>query len=203
MAGKNNSGGTSTALQTVQAAEQAAAQARTDAIASIEANRAGLVEQMQALAGQIEAADTELEGLGVNEFEFIDLSNIGYTIGTATKQPRKQRRSSSGSSGSSGARGSKPCSLADGILIAMNQSERGTEFGIADVHEAVQADPVNYPFSGAASSQRTIVNQNLGSLVESKHVKRAGRGVYVLTASGSKAADAALAEMNAPAEDEG
>lgn len=193
MANSKNSGGstTLTPLQSVQQAEQAAADARTSAIDSLNEQREGLVSQMAELAGQIVGIDTDLENLGVEEYGEIDLSGLDYCV--VTSAPKRRQRRSGG--GSTGPRGSKPCTLPDGILIAMNGSRKGTEFGIAEVHEAVQADPVNYPFSGEEATQRTQINQNLGALVKAGHVERIGRGVYVITADGQAAAKVALKEM--------
>jgi hypothetical protein len=197
MANGKNSGGTATLInpmEAVEAARQAAEQAQLDAVKAETERREGLVSQILELAGQIVEADTNLENLGVEEFGEINLSNLDYCV--VLTAPRKQRRSTGGGGGATGGGyGSKPCTLPDGILIAMNGSRKGTEFGIAEVHEAVQADPVNYPFSGEEATQRTQINQNLSVLVKAGHVERVGRGVYVITADGQAAAKVALKEM--------
>lgn len=199
MAGKKNSGsndsGTATLapLNAVQAAEQAAAEARQTAITDLNSQREGLVEQMEALAGQIGEIDNGLEGLGVEEFNYIDLSSINYCVDTGSA-PKRQRRSSGGSS--SGARGSKPTTLANAVLITMNQRGKGTDFSIDEVSAGVQEAPVSYPFSGEADTINTQISQTLGKLVKSGHVSRPERGVYRITGTGQTAAKAALSAMN-------
>lgn len=194
---KNGSSTTLEPLASVEAANAAAAQARKDAIAQLTEQRAGLVSQIEELAGQVLAIDEGMENdLGVEEFGPIDLSVIAYAVDLGTT-PKRQRRSSgksSDSSGSGGPRGSKPTSLANGILITMNQSRKGTEFSPSDLADAVAAAPVNYPFSGENAT--TQVSQTLSRLLKAGHVNRTGRGIYVITGDGQTVAKEALSDMN-------
>jgi hypothetical protein len=204
MAGKKNeSGGTATLtpLQEIQQAEQEAAQVREDAINKLNDQRNTLVEQLGGVIDQIVQIDTNLEEVGVEEFEMIDVSDIAYSLDLG-KPTKAKRRSSGGSSnkGGSGPRGSKPTTLPNAIMISMAESKAGTQFGPGEVHEAVCAEPVSYPFSGEVKNQVVQIAGQLGSLVKSGHVERPERGVYVLTSAGRTAAKAALKEMNEKAE---
>lgn len=220
--GKNSSTGSSATINitetinAVTAARQAAAEAAANASAAavnvFQTEEASIVSQMEALAGQLGQLHAGLESVGIEEFSVPDLSEIDYLFTNAVRstpkrkgrgpgRPRGSKTASTASTASTATvRGSKPCSLPDAILIGMNAFEQGTEFSIAEVADAVQADPINYPFSGSDKSMQVTINQNLSTLTNGKFIKRASRGVYVITASGSKAAAVALTELEASVE---
>tara|TARA_B100001778_G_scaffold334952_3_gene349547 strand:- start:1224 stop:1811 length:588 start_codon:yes stop_codon:yes gene_type:complete len=191
MAGKNQNGGSAATLD-ISATITGANERREAAMNDLNEARASVMEQMTALAGQLGQIDDGLAEFGVEEFEAPDLSAIDYLYEDPEPAPKARRRSTRTSNGASEKRGGGAATLSNCILISMDQSERGTEFNISEVHAAVQTKPCNYVFTGDEKGQRTVVNQALGNLVNDGHLKRVSRGVYALTAAGSREAKAAL-----------
>jgi len=196
---------TITSVQEAQAAAmEASAAASAAAVETFQTEEASLVSQMEALAGQLSDLHVGLEAVGIEEFSVPDLSGIDYLFTNTVRSTPKRRagrpRNAAAESTAASPRGSKPCSLPDAILMGMNTADRGTEFSIAEITSLVQSDPINYPFSGTANSTQVTISQRLRELVDGKFVRKASRGVYVISASGQKAANVALAEMTAEPE---
>lgn len=191
MSDKNKGG---TATMDISKAISGAAEQREAALSNLNEARETVMTQMNELAGQLAEIDTEREAYGVEEHDAPDLSAIDYLYEDPEDEPapKARRRSTRASNGATASRGGGAATLPNCILISMDQSERGTEFGISEVHAAVQTKPCNYVFTGDEKGQRTVVNQALGNLVNDGHLKRVSRGVYALTAAGSKEAKAAL-----------
>lgn len=214
MTTKNTSGSVATmnisetinAVQVAQqAAQEAALAASSAAVETFQTEEASLIAQMETLAGSLSELHVGLESVGIEEFSVPDLSDIDYLFVNAVRSTPKSsgrgrgrpRKNAAASTATPGVRGSKPCSLPDAILMSMNLSERGTEFGIAEISAAVQITPANYPFSGSPNSTNVTVSQRLRDLVDGKFVKKVSRGVYAITATGQKAATVALTELEA------
>lgn len=196
MAKGNNSGGSVATLDISETIQNASSQ-RESLSSNLNAARETVCAQMTELAGQLRQIDDNLESIGATEFSVPDLSEIDYLYAEVEATPVRRRRSTKSSGDSSGTRtrGGGATTLPNCILISMDQSRRGTQFGISEVHVAVQEAPTNYKFSGTEKSAMVNVSSSLGKLVDEGHVERVDRGTYVLTAEGSKAAKASLKEI--------
>lgn len=218
MTTKNTSGpvAVSTITETINAvteAQRVAAETSAAAVAAasetFQTEEAILIAQMETLAGSLHELHGGLESVGIEEFSVPDMSVIDYLFTNAVRSTPKRRgrgpgrpRNAASTEAAPGVRGSKPCSLPNAILISMNQEDRGHEFSIADITAAVQAAPVNYPFSGSSNSTSVTVSQRLRELIGMKLVRKVSRGVYAITATGQKSATIALTELNAEVEAE-
>lgn len=191
-ASKNSGNGNSaTALSPQEQIQQiidSANETRQSLVSTLEDAAQALATHDESMGNYVSPTDLPAPNLSALDY-------LNSAANAQTKRRRRRAKSEARESAATGPRGSKPCTLPQAILITMAQQRVGTNFGIDELYEGVQGEPVNYPFSG--DNGKTQVSQQLGKLVESGDVERPERGVYVLTAQGKKSGSAAQNELSA------
>lgn len=134
---------------------------------------AALTETISARQTQVRETMAQLRGLGVEV-------KTPEGFGPGRGRGRGRRTAGTTAAGKPRIRPQNDSNLEETIATFMNGSRLGTEFSIPDITAGVEAAG----YKSSSATPKVILAQAVGRLTKAKALKRASRGVYVLTEKG-------------------